>query len=246
VTAVTDRTADVAMQARQLFDAKAATWQAKYTPNGRLAGRLTRLASAVTYHLGAGGNVLDLGCGTGELAAAIAAAGMRASGCDISPEMLHRAAAADPTGTVDWVLLDPGWRSLPFESATFNAVVASSVLEYVNDPMAVLRECCRVLQPGGILLCTVPNPHHPLRWLEWLISIAGQESVIRAAGRRWPRLDGYLTYLEISRHRHSSRWWHVAAMQADLHEARYLADPPERSPLRLLSLQRGNSSGEYS
>lgn len=235
-----DRTTDVTAQVRQLFDAKAATWPSKYAPDGRLVGRLNRLAGTVTYHVSAGNSVLDLGCGTGELTTTIAAAGMQATGCDISPEMLHRAVATDPSGTVDWVQLDPCWRALPFEPETFDAVVAASVLEYVDDPAAVLRECHRVLRPGGVVLCTVPDPHHPIRWLEWLLGVAARLPTVRSAGRRWPRVDGYLTYLRISRQRHSSHWWHIAAAQADLLDARYLAAPAERSPLRLLTFQRSD------
>lgn len=236
---MTNRAADAAVQVRQLFDAKAAAWPSKYAPDGRLAGRLAHLAGAVTYHVPCGGSVLDLGCGTGELAGAIAAAGPRATGCDISPEMLHRAVAADPSGTVDWVQLDPCWRRLPFEPATFDAVVAASVLEYVDDPTAVLRECCRVLHPGGVLLCTVPDPHHPIRWVEWLLGVAGRVPTIRSAGRHWPRLDSYLTYLRISRQRHSSRWWLTAAARADL-RVPSSPDLAGRSPLRLLTFQRLN------
>ena len=44
---MTDRTPDVALQVRELFDAKAAAWPSKYAPDGRLAGRLTRLTGAV-------------------------------------------------------------------------------------------------------------------------------------------------------------------------------------------------------
>jgi SAM-dependent methyltransferase len=235
-----DRTADVAVQVRQLFDAKAAAWPAKYAPTGRLAGRLARLADAITYHVPGGGSVLDLGCGTGELAGTIAAAGMRATGCDISPQMLHRAAASDPGGQAEWVQLDPGWQVLPFAPETFDAVVAASVLEYVDEPAAVLRECRRVLRPGGTLLCTVPDRHHPIRWLEWLLGVAARVPSARSAGRRWPRLDGYLTYLRVSQQRHSRRWWHAAAARADLLDVRYLADSAERSPLRLLTFQRPN------
>jgi SAM-dependent methyltransferase len=233
-----DRTTDAGVQVRQLFDAKAAVWPSKYTPDGRLTGRLTRLAGAVSQHVPAGGSVLDLGCGTGELADAITAAGMRATGCDISPEMLQRAQAADLAGAVNWVRLDPGWRVLPFSPETFDAVVAASVLEYVGDPAAVLRECCRVLRPGGVVLCTVPNPHHPIRWLEWLLGVAGRVPAVRLVGRRWPRLDGYLTYLRISRQRHSYRWWHAAAARAGLLDVRYPADSADHSTLRLLTFQR--------
>jgi ubiquinone/menaquinone biosynthesis C-methylase UbiE len=237
---MTDRTADVAVQARQLFDAKAAAWPSKYTAGGRLTGRLTRLVAAVTYHVSADGSVLDLGCGTGEMASAIAGAGMRATGCDISPKMLHHSAAADTSGAIDWVQLDPDWQVLPFPPETFDAVVASSVLEYVEDPVAVLRESCRVLRPGGIVVCTVPNRRHPIRWLEQLLGVADRASAVRLAGQRSRRLDSYLTYLRISRQRHSSRWWYTAATQAGLLDVRYPADFAERSTLRLLTFQRPN------
>jgi SAM-dependent methyltransferase len=234
---MTDQGADVALQVRGLFDDKAASWPSKYNPGGRLAGRLTRLADAVAYHVPVGGRVLDLGCGSGELATALATSGMRTTGCDISPEMLRIAAAASDH-VADWIELEPDWRVLPFRAGVFDAVVASSVLEYVHDPMTVLRECHRVLRPGGFVICTVPDPRHPVRWLEWLTDVVAREPVIRAASRRWPRLDGYLTYLHISRHRHSSRWWRLAAIRANLHQANCFADSPERSPLRLLTFQR--------
>jgi 2-polyprenyl-3-methyl-5-hydroxy-6-metoxy-1,4-benzoquinol methylase len=233
-----DRTADVAVQVRQLFDAKAATWPSKYRQDGRLAGRLTRLVDAVTYHVPAGGSVLDLGCGTGELANAIADAGLQATGCDISPEMLHRAAAADPAGTVNWVQLDLGWRVLPFGLQEFDAVVASSVLEYVGDPAMVLRECARVIRPGGMMLCTVPNPRHPVRWLESLIRPAATWPLSSGTGGRWPQLDRYLVYLRISRQRHSAAEWCAIATQTGLLAVPQLSDLAERSPLRLLTFHR--------
>jgi SAM-dependent methyltransferase len=242
VIAVADRTADVAVQVRQLFDTKASTWSAKYAPGGRLTGRLKCFATVLSYHAPATGKVLDLGCGTGVMAIAAAAAGMQATGCDISPEMLERAMAADPAGAVDWVQLDPGWRVLPFAHETFDAVVAASVMEYVDDPTAVLRECYRVLRPGGVVLCTVPDPHHPIRWLESLLGIAGQIPPVRFVGRRWSRLDGYLIYLRISKQRHSYRWWQAVATRADMSVTRHRADSAERSTLRLLTFQRPDSS----
>ena len=78
----------------RLFDAKAVTWSAKYAPDGPLAGRLASLSAAVSRYARAGDRVLDLGCGTGELARTLAAAGLRVTGCDISRQMLLRAARA--------------------------------------------------------------------------------------------------------------------------------------------------------
>jgi SAM-dependent methyltransferase len=233
-----DQTSHTAVQVRELFDAKATAWSSKYAPDGRLAERLTRLRAAVSDQVAAGSSVLDLGCGTGELAVGLAATGLRATGCDISPEMLRRAAASDSSGTVNWVQLDPGWQVLPFRPEVYDAVVASSVLEYVDDPVTVLRECRRVLRPGGVMLCTVPDPVHPVRWLEWAGAVTAWASPVRALGLHSPRLNAYLTYLTISRQRHSARWWRNAAARTGLLTEAALAHRAARAPLRLLVLRR--------
>lgn len=57
--------------------------------------------------------------------------------------------------------------ALPFQEATFDAVISIAVLEHVRDPFACSNEIVRVLKPGGKLLCCVPflqplhgYPHH--------------------------------------------------------------------------------------
>ncbi len=194
-------------QVLRLFDAKAATWSAKYAPEGRLVWRLSLFARAVDRHVAPDGHVLDLGCGTGELARHLANGGRRVTGCDISDAMLVRAAGADPEGVVEWVKLAADWTVLPFADGTFDAVVASSVLEYVDDPLAVLHECRRVTAAGGTVLCTVPDMRHPIRWLELLSAGLARLPLCRLAIQRSPRLTAYVSYLRISRRRHSLRWW---------------------------------------
>ena len=230
--------AGLADQVRLLFDAKAATWPAKYAPEGSLTGRLAQFAEGLADQVAAGGRVLDLGCGTGNLARAADAAGLRVTACDISPEMLRRATAGDRGGAVDWVSLEPRWARLPFESPAFDAVVAASVLEYVERPIVVLRECARVLRPAGIMLCTVPDPTHPVRWLEWLASAVARVPSVAAAGARWPRLDSYLTYLQISRQRRRGGWWCAVAAQAGLLTVPNRVATAGYSPLRMFTFQR--------
>jgi SAM-dependent methyltransferase len=227
-------------QVRALFDRKAPGWPGKYAADGRLVDRLSQLAAAVAGLAAAGGDLLDLGCGSGELARQLAAAGYQVTGCDIAPQMLSRAAAAHAGPAVRWMTLEAGWRRLPFPAASLDAVIAASVLEYVPDPGAVLRECARVLRPGGIMLCTVPNLAHPVRWLEWPLAQAARTPLARPFGRLPGRGGQYLTYLVTSRQRRRIRWWHAAGRSAGIEPvlAPAAGAGPQREPLRLLAFTR--------
>jgi SAM-dependent methyltransferase len=223
---------------RTLFDAKAARWPAKYAPEGPLVGRLAQFAEAVRDRVGDGGELLDLGCGSGELARHLAGIGYRMTGFDIAPEMLHQAEAADEAHNVRWIRLDPGWHTLPAASSSLDAVIAASVLEYTPDPRAMLRECARVLRPGGILLCTVPDLAHPVRWLEWPLTLLARTPLANPAQLAAPPLGSYVTYLRISRQRRRVRWWWDAARHAGLTPAPPPGRQAPRAPLRLLAFTR--------
>jgi SAM-dependent methyltransferase len=228
-------TAGHADEVRRLFDAKAAGWPAKYAPGGPLTGRLTNLSAVVSRFAGPGDRVLDLGCGTGELAFALAATGVRMVGCDTSGQMLRHAprAARRPAG---WVQLDPHWRSLPFRPEAFDAVVAASVLEYLDEPAVFLAESARVLRPEGVVVCTVPNLGHPVRWLEAIARAATRVVPVPDGGGGRSRWARYRLYLRASRNRHCTRWWLAAAEQAGLCP---LPLPAEggHSPLRTLAFR---------
>jgi malonyl-CoA O-methyltransferase len=93
------------------------------------------------------GLVLDVGTGTGALAAELVDSG---SGCSfVLTDIAHgmtRAAAQRLPGTLP---CDGDARKLPFADASFSVVVSSSVYQWVDDLPAAFREVARVLRPGG-------------------------------------------------------------------------------------------------
>lgn len=100
--------------------------------------------------------VLDLGCGTGQLTARIAGAlhPHRITGCDFSLGMLRHAATR--SRRVRWVRGDAA--RLPFHDAAFDTIVSTEAFHWFPDQAAALRECFRVLNPGGRLLMALVNP----------------------------------------------------------------------------------------
>lgn len=105
--------------------------------------------------------VLDLGCGTGDLAADMASAGARVTGADVAQAALDRARRRHPELDLRRIALDG---PLPFADGEFDAVWSSEVIEHVADTARWLSEVRRVLAPRGRVLLTTPS-HGRLRLL---------------------------------------------------------------------------------
>jgi SAM-dependent methyltransferase len=110
----------------------------------------------------AGRRILDAGCGSGPLFAALRDRGAIVSGFDSSAGML-KLARRRLGDDADLQQADLG-RPLPFPDAAFDDVIASLVLHYLEDWTAPLAELRRVLRPGGRLIASVMHPiwGHPL------------------------------------------------------------------------------------
>lgn len=153
------------------FNERASTWGEKYSSSGSLRYRVELFLGALQERLSAGSCVLDFGCGTGDIAFACFTAGFRVVGCDISPGMINVARARYEKHGLEFYLFDREMSAhMPFDDCHFDAVIASSVLEYLSDPNAELAELGRVLQSEGWLLATLPNPRSPMRRAEAVVS----------------------------------------------------------------------------
>jgi ubiquinone/menaquinone biosynthesis C-methylase UbiE len=199
----TDSGSDV----RQLFDDKAAGWRSKYRRAAPLVWRLDAFSRALGERLPPPAAVLDFGCGTGDLAAHLARDGYQLTAGDISRAMLAEAERAFGERGIRWAPLEAASPALPFADAAFDAVVASSVLEYVPAIDATLAELARVVRAGGFVLATVPNPRHPTRRLEQVLAKLVELPPGRALLALSRRLRAYGQYLRLSRNRASSEEW---------------------------------------
>jgi 2-polyprenyl-3-methyl-5-hydroxy-6-metoxy-1,4-benzoquinol methylase len=113
------------------------------------------------------GRVLDLGCGTGHLGAALRERGHLVVGVDVNDsreakERLDVFVVGD---------VEHGVPATVHEHGPFDTIVAADMLEHVRDPDGVLVELRDLLAPGGLLVVSVPNFAH---WYPRLRVVSGR------------------------------------------------------------------------
>jgi SAM-dependent methyltransferase len=91
-----------------------------------------------------GEKILDIGCGTGHLAAKIADSGAAVTGVDRSPEMVRQAREAYPG--IRFEVADA--TTIPLDGE-FDAVFSNATLHWIKEPERVASEISRLLRPGG-------------------------------------------------------------------------------------------------
>lgn len=131
---------------------------------------------------------LDVGCGSGSIAAALAADGTQVTGLDPEPWPQWAQLTRECPSLR---LIQGSYDSHPLEAGSFDLVVCNQVYEHVPDPVRLIRFIRQVLRPGGIAYFAGPNllfpvePHALWPFVHWLprrVAIG----LMRACGSQHP------------------------------------------------------------
>jgi ubiquinone/menaquinone biosynthesis C-methylase UbiE len=157
----------------------------------------------------AGLHVLDLGCGQGEIAAALSASRARLTATDLSLSALKRARQRLQSAPEPPLLCANSALDLPFPTSQFDLVLLNGVLEWVGkaapdkDPEAcqlqALKEVYRILHQGGWLYLAIENRYYP----NWILQdphvklplLAVLPRRLANVGHRWLAGHPYVTYI---------------------------------------------------
>jgi ubiquinone/menaquinone biosynthesis C-methylase UbiE len=145
-------------------DFETAGWSANAARYGDLTGRITAHVADVLLDAARvrdGTRALDVGCGLGDLCAAAAARGARATGVDLAEGMVEAAREAHP----ELAIRHGDAEDLPFEAGSFDAVTAAFVVNHLPHPERGAAELRRVLAPGGRVAVAMWGPPERVEFL---------------------------------------------------------------------------------
>ncbi|HUY27118.1 MAG TPA: class I SAM-dependent methyltransferase [Candidatus Binataceae bacterium] len=148
------------------------------------------------------GLVLDIPAGGGEQSAALARLGYRVVSADLF-------ANGSGTPSWSWVRADAN-RTMPFRDAVFDYVLCREGIEHLEGQMAFVRECARVVKPGGKLVVTTPNVMH----------LSGRASAFLTGQRNLRR--GLVNEVQSLRARNGTRFYHGHVFLLDYFRMRYI------------------------
>ena len=138
--------------------------------------------------------LLEIGYGSGVFLPELAAHCDQLFGVDIHP---HVDAVADAVGRIATRprLTTGSATELPFDSQYFDAVVAVSTMEFVDDPAAACREIGRVLRPGGSFVVITPGHSALVDFGLWLLT--GESAKADYGNRRQTLIAALLAHFDL-------------------------------------------------
>jgi 2-polyprenyl-6-hydroxyphenyl methylase/3-demethylubiquinone-9 3-methyltransferase len=145
----------------------------------------------------AGKRVLDVGCGGGILAEAMARAGAQVTGIDLADKplkvaMLHK---LESGCEVDYRLVSA--EALAAEAPeSFDLVTCMEMLEHVPEPASVVRACARLARPGGWVFFSTINRNPK----SFLFAIVGAEYVLNLLPRGTHEYARFIRPSELAAH----------------------------------------------
>ena len=122
--------------------------------------------------------VMDLGCGSGIFSPYLADKGCVVTGIDGSAAMIRLCEQRNPLASVRYIV-----QALPLTDLTAyqpqDVVLMSSLLEYIDDRMEMLKQARHLLKPNGLLLVSIPNRTSLYRQIErMLFRLTGRPAYI--------------------------------------------------------------------
>lgn len=140
------------------FDCDAARFRSLYEISASFRDRLNLFLGAVQSVKPRPARLLDFGCGPGVIAISLARLGYDVLGIDGADHMLEQGramAASMNIANVRFTRMSAAELSLPNE--TFDGIVCSSVIEYVEDDLGLVKKLAGALKPGGHIFLSVPH-----------------------------------------------------------------------------------------
>ncbi|WP_374659741.1 bifunctional 2-polyprenyl-6-hydroxyphenol methylase/3-demethylubiquinol 3-O-methyltransferase UbiG [Inhella sp.] len=142
-------------------------------------------------------NVLDVGCGGGLLAEAMARHGAgQVLGIDLSPKALGVA----ELHAMESEVMNLRYREVAVEQlaaeapASFDAVTCLEMLEHVPDPSSVVRACAQLVKPGGFVFFSTLNRNTKA----WLLAVVGAEYLLNMLPRGTHHYERFIKPSELA------------------------------------------------